>query len=322
MRLHALFALDWEHVNLEIPELATGVGFPGQNGRWTDQSVAAIERRKQELQLPLAVITSIDRGALSSADQLNYDLFAKGCRDAVEGARFPSEYLAISPRGGPQGLSETLAQNPTATVADYEDILARLNGIPVVLDQVTVLLQRGLAAKVMWPKITLRDVPAQVQALLTDDPFKSPLLGPFTRFPASISEADRARLRAAAVLAYNSKVRPAYQKLHDFLATTYVPAAREAIGMSALPDGAAWYAYNVRIQTTTTRTPQQIHDTGLAEVKRIRARDGQPDHGDRLQGELRGVREVPPHRSAVLLHGRRASCAPTASSRSASTRSW
>ncbi len=271
MRLHNLFDLDWEYGNIEYPEGATAVGYPGQNGRWTDQSLDAIARRKKELQLPLAVINSIDRGALSAADQLNYDLFKKNTVDAIEGTRFPGEYLAIGPRGGPQGLSETLAENPNSTVADYEDILARLHGVPVVLEQTTVLLQKGLAAGVIWPKITLRDVPGQVQALLTADPMKSPLLGPFTRFPTNIGAADRERLTAAAVAAYNTEVKPAYQTLHDYLEKTYVPGARESIAMSALPDGEAWYAYNVRIQTTTTRTPKQIHETGLAEVKRIRA---------------------------------------------------
>jgi uncharacterized protein (DUF885 family) len=270
-RLHRLFDLDWEYGNIEYPEGATFVGYPGQNARWTDQSLAAIARRKQEQQLPLNVINSIDRAALSDADQLNFDLFKKNCIDGIDGLRFPFEYLAIGPRGGPQGLSEVLAQNPNATVADYEDILARLNGIPVVLDQVTVLLQKGLAAGVVWPKITLRDVPGQVQALLTDDPMKSPLLGPFTRFPANFPAADRERLTAAAVAAYTTKVKPAYQKLHDYLEKTYVPGARESIAMSALPDGNAWYAYNVRIQTTTSRTPKEIHEIGLAEVKRIRA---------------------------------------------------
>ena len=269
-RLHALFDLDWEYGNLEYPEGATFVGYPGQNARWTDQSVDAIARRKKEQQLPLAVINSVDRNALSENDQLNFDLFKKNTLDGIEGTRFPGEYLAIGPRGGPQGLAEVLVQNPTATVADYDNILARLNGIPTVLEQVTVLLQKGLAAGIIWPKITLRDVPKQVQDLLTDDPMKSPLLGNFTRMPSTMSAADKARLTAAAVTAYTTKLKPAYQKLHDYLQNSYVPGARDKIAFTALPDGEAWYAYNVRIQTTTNRTPKEIHETGLVEVKRIR----------------------------------------------------
>ena len=270
LRLHALFDLDWEYGNIECPECATFVGYPGQNARWTDNSAEAIARRKKETQLPLLVINSIERSALAANDQLNYDLFRKNSQDGVEGTRFPFEYLVIGPRGGPQGLAEVLAQNPTATVADYEDILARLNGIPAVLANSQVMMQKGLAAGVMWPRITLRDVPKQVQDLLTDDPMKSPLLGPFTRMPASMIAADKQRLTAAAVQAYTTKVKPAYQKLHDYLVNTYVPGARESIAFTAIPDGQAWYAYNVRMQTTTNKTPKEIFEIGQSEVKRIR----------------------------------------------------
>src|SRR4029434_5229913 len=70
--------------------------------------------------------------------------------------------------------------------------------------------------------------------------------------------------------AFRDRVAPAFRKLQGYLANTYVPAARDSIAMSDLPDGKAWYAYNVREQTTTDLTPEQIHQIGLAEVKRIR----------------------------------------------------
>ncbi|MBA2684651.1 MAG: DUF885 domain-containing protein [Gemmatimonadaceae bacterium] len=269
VRLHELFALDWDYGNIEYPEGATYSGYKGQNDRWTDVSLAAIAQRKKELQNPMAVISSIDRASLSTRDQLNYDLFRRGAEDNIAGTRFPGEYLSIDARSGPQLLSQALELNPSATVRDYEDILARVNGLGAVVDETIVLLQKGLDAKVTAPKITLRDVPDQVKGLLTTSPLKSPVLVMFTRFPASIPAAEQKRLTDAAVKAYTEKVKPAYDRLYTFLTTKYLPGARETVGMRALPDGAAWYAYNVRIQTTTNRTPAQIHETGLAEVKRI-----------------------------------------------------
>ena len=269
IRLHQLFDLDWEYGNIEYPEGATYVGYPGQNGRWTDMSVDAIAKRKKELQLPVLVLNTIDRNALSPNDQLNFDLFKRDQLEGIEGTRFPRELLAISQRGGPQQLPEVLAQNPIATVADYEDILSRLNTMSTRIDQEMVLLQKGLAAGVTWPKITLRDVPKQLADLLPDDPLKSPILMPFTKMPPTIGDADKKRLTDSAVLAYTTKIKPAYQRMHDFLEKTYVPKAREAIAFTALPDGEAWYAYNVRRETTTDKTPKEIHDIGLAEVKRI-----------------------------------------------------
>ncbi|MBK5186896.1 MAG: DUF885 domain-containing protein [Gemmatimonadaceae bacterium] len=269
VREHELFALDWDYGNIEYPEAATYTGYKGQNGRWTDFSLEAIAQRKKELQNPMTVIASIDRAALSASDQLNYDLFRRGAEDAIAGTRFPREELAIDARSGPQLLPQTLELNPNASVSDYEDIVARVDGLGTVVDQTIVLLQKGLAAKVTAPRITLRDVPDQVKGLLTADPMRSPVLVMFTRFPSTIGAADQQRLTAAAVKSYTEKVKPAYERLYTFLTKSYIPGARETVGMSALPDGAAWYAYNVRIQTTTNRTPAQIHETGLAEVKRI-----------------------------------------------------
>jgi uncharacterized protein (DUF885 family) len=270
IRLHELFALDWDYSNIEYPESATYSGYKGQNDRWTDVSLAAIAQRKKELQNPMSVISSIDRASLSASDQLNYDLFRRGAENAIAGTRFPNEELAIDARSGPQLLSQTLELNPNATVKDYEDIVSRIDKLDAVVDQTIVLLQKGLEAKVTAPRITLRDVPDQVKGLLTADPMQSPVLVMLTRFPAGIPAADQKRLTAAAVKSYTEKVKPAYERLYTFLTKSYIPGARETVGMSALPDGAAWYAYNVRIQTTTNRTPAQIHETGLAEVKRIR----------------------------------------------------
>jgi len=270
LRLHELFALDWDYNNIEYPESATLNGYKGQNDRWTDASLEAIAQRKKDLQSPLAVITSIDRTSLSKEDQLNYDLFRRGAEDAIAGTRFPSEYLAIDARSGPQLLSQIIELNPNATIKDYEDIVARIDALGALIDQNIVLLHKGLAAKVTAPRITLRDVPAQVKGLLTADPMKSPVLVMFTRFPSDIPVNEQKRLTASAIKSYTEKVKPAYERLYAFLTKSYIPGARETVGMSALPDGAAWYAYNVRIQTTTNRTPEQIHETGLAEVKRIR----------------------------------------------------
>jgi uncharacterized protein (DUF885 family) len=132
-------------------------------------------------------------------------------------------------------------------------------------------MEQGMAARLVPPRVTFRDVPAQVQAQIVDDPLQSPLLEAFKTWPSVIPEADRAALTGRAASAYRQSVVPAFTKLHAFLTTTYLPACRESIGVNALPNGAAMYAYNVRWHTTTAKTPQEIHEIGLAEVKRIRA---------------------------------------------------
>src|SRR6185436_19834202 len=113
----------------ESPEFATYAGWPGQGGRWTDLSLAAIERRNRELELPLHGLDSIDRAALSPADQLNYDLFRRNAKEGLEGRRFKAEYLPISQMQGPQqdvARMLMLAASGAARVEDFEDMLARL----------------------------------------------------------------------------------------------------------------------------------------------------------------------------------------------------
>lgn len=271
-RLHELFRLNWQYVMTEYPEFATYVGYPGQNARWTDNSLQAIERRKQELQQPLGVVKAIRRDRLSSTDRLNYDLFRRGLEEQIEGTRFKDEYFAITQLGGvQQDVGQLLAQMPTTSVQDYEDILARLNGVPALVDQTIVLLGKGLEAGITPPRVTLRDVPDQIRGITPDDPMASPLLRPFAQFPSSVPASERERLTQAARDAYTQRVAPAYRKLYDYVVGSYLPKTRESIGMRELPDGAAWYAYRVKQFTTTSLSPDQIHALGMREVQRIRA---------------------------------------------------
>src|SRR5229473_1886136 len=271
-RLAELFRVNWEYLMTEYPEFATYVGYPGQNARWTDNSLEAIERRKRELEEPLAVVKAIRRDRLSPTDRLNYDLFRRGLEEQIEGNGFKDEYFAVTQLGGQQqDVGRLLAQMPTTSIQDYENILARLNGVPALVDQTITLLEKGLEAGITPPRVTLRDVPDQIRGLTPDDPMASPLLRPFADFPSAIPASERERLTRAARDAYTQRVAPAYRKLYDYFVGTYVPKTRESIGMRELPDGAAWYAYRVRQFTTTTLSPDQIHALGLREVKRIRA---------------------------------------------------
>lgn len=273
-RLQRLFALDWENTNVEWPEFATYSGYPGQDDRWSDISSAAIARRRRQMLGRLEVLRVIRRDRLRDADQLSFDIFSRSVDEAVEGARFPSELLQVTQRDGPQYLSSTIGSMRAGSVQDYEHILRRLAAIPTVIDQTRALLDSGLALGITPPRVTLRGVPSQIEGLTPDDPLRSPLLEPFTRMPPEVPEAEQARLREAAVREYATRVRPAYRALEHYLVTRYIPGSRESLARSALPDGQAWYAFDVRQQTTLSRTPDELHALGLAEVARIRtARD-------------------------------------------------
>lgn len=270
-RLRQLFEVAWREALREAPELATAFGVPGYDDRWADLSAAAIARRRALLPRILAAAESIDPASLTTVERTDSDLFLRRARQDLAGARFPEELLAIDQLGGvQQDVPFVLANMPAGSVAQYENIVARLRGVPRLIDQTMALLERGLAVGVTPPRVALRDVPGQVTALLAEDPFASPLLAAFHSFPAAVAAADQQRLRREAAGVFVEQVAPAFLRLRAFLETTYLPRARESIAMSALPDGQAWYELRVREATTTELTPRRVHELGLAEVGRIR----------------------------------------------------
>jgi uncharacterized protein (DUF885 family) len=276
--------LDWKRWMHEYPEIASDIGFPQESRRWDDHSPAGLAEREKHLGESLRTLTQINRDDLPANDQLNYDLYRELLQSAIEGLQYgddPLPFRSVVPgnrwmpidqmNGIQQGAAMTLANMPHETVANYEDILARLEALPAVVDQVKANLETGLKLGYTPPKIVMRDVPQQIESLIPADPAKSALLEPFQTFPQTIPAKERAALIERANWIYSGSVGPAFQRLHDYMVSTYLPACRENIAATALPNGAAAYAFHVRWQTTTTLTPAQIHEIGLSEVKRIRA---------------------------------------------------
>lgn len=270
-RLHRLFDAQWEYVMLDAPEFATRKGYPGQNDRWTDFSLESIQRRKDLLDPLSKAISSIDRSRLSEVDQLNYDIWIRNIALSKEGQRFPAEHLPMNQMGGIHTWSPALiAMMPTKNAKDYENIIARLEGMATMIDQQITLMREGMKRGLTPPQVPLRTLASQVEKQITEDPLKSALMRPFARMSNSLSAGDKERLLKRGIEAYEKYAKPSYELLHTFLKEDYVPHCRETIARSALPDGRAWYAFMVRRTTTTDLTPQQIHEIGLGEVKRIR----------------------------------------------------
>ncbi len=270
-KLHKLFDITWDYWMNESPESATYNGFPGHNDKWTDLSPEAFDRRVVELKATLAALKTIDRNKLSKQDKASFDLFKYDQEDEIENKKFGGRYLRVDQMGGPQQeIAQLIASSPTETEKDYEDILARLNTVPTVIDQTKVLMEMGLEKGITPPKITLRDVPDQIKNISEARVEESVLLKPFRSFPASFSEERKRDLRARAISVFENKIRPAFQNFNKFVTNQYIPKCRDSIAWEDLPEGKAWYAHNVRAQTTTNLTPDEIHQIGLSEVARIR----------------------------------------------------
>lgn len=270
-KLERFFSTTWQYRLNEFPEFATQVGAPGHDDKWTDISLESFRRRDEELKATHEALLKIRRDKLTEAGQENYDLFLFDLRRDIRGIPFKEYLLPIDQLDGIQQTAPNiLGSAPTRSAKDFENRIDRLKALPKRISQTIALMEEGLREGIATPKIVLKEVPVQVQSLIPQDPFKSPLLLSFSEIPKYIPKDIQNRLRAEAQRVYRDEVVPALQTLHDYLSTQYIPKCRESIGFSELPHGKEWYDFEVYALTTTSMTPEQIHELGLAEVKRIR----------------------------------------------------
>ena len=260
----------WEWQMSTSPVQASSMGDRRYNDQWPDQSLAAIAKRHTDTQEFLRRVYAIDKKTLSTEDQLNFELFRRQLQESVDDHQFNAHLMPFSHRGGIQNPENTLSRLRLVTVKDYEDWLARVEKLDDVIDQQIKLAEEGRKRGMISPKILLQRIPDQLALQVVEFASESPLFKAFDEMPESFSAADRERLRSAATDALEDKVLPAYRKLDKYFNQEYLPAARDSIGVSALPNGSAWYEHLARSFTTTRMTPDDIHRLGLEEVKRIR----------------------------------------------------
>ncbi len=269
-RLHAFFDAEWERGLAESPERATYTGDGRANDRWDDVSLANIERRQAATRRALEQLQAIDRGSLSEADRLNYDIMLWRLQNAVEAHRFKRYLIPISQMGGIQSADDMSEVLRFASTKDYRDWLARMRALPQKIAQTQALMREGMTQGYMPPRVLMERIPGQLEKQLMEDPEKSPFYRAFQRFPDAVPAAERSRLQAEARRIIADEIVPAYRGFNRFFNEEYLPKTRESIAASDGPDGAEYYAYVARMHTTTDLTPDQIHEIGLAEVARIR----------------------------------------------------
>lgn len=269
--LHALFDAEWDYRMQQFPESASELGDRRWNDRWSDESLDAYARRHQHDQQVLAKLARINRTSLSEADQLNYDLFQKNYRLAVEGYKFHQFLIPLNQRGGIQTQDELADSLRFETLKDYQDWIARMRGFPALMDQTITLMREGIKERMVHPRVIMERIPAQIDKQIVSDPTQSGFYKPFQHFSQEISASDQQRLINEARQAIEQQVVPAYKKFKTFFVKEYLPACFDQVGIWQVPHGDQLYAYDVRRYTTTNLTPDQVHEIGLKEVARVRA---------------------------------------------------
>ena len=267
---NALLDEAWEWHLAENPMVASRAGDRRYNTEWRDGSLTAIEQRHLQRRDFLRRVYAIDRAALPEADKLNYELFRRDMQRRVDEHQFKGFLMPFSQRGGVQNLDNQANQLRFETVGDFEDWLARMDKIDTVVDQTIEVANRGIERGFVLPRVLMERIPDQIDVQLVENGEESPFYRTFETLPGSITEKDQERLRETAIKTIEDTVVPAYRKLARYFEKTYLPATRETVGLSSLPNGSAWYEFLARRYTTTVMTPDEIHRTGLEEVKRIR----------------------------------------------------
>jgi uncharacterized protein (DUF885 family) len=272
--LHALFDEHFER-DLELnPLSATFIGDYRYNDRLANSNspeyIAEATAMDEEF---LARLLEIDREQLGYQDQLSYDLFKIDREQSLEGNQFPFELQPVNQFYSTTNffvqLGSGTGAHPFKTVKDYDDFLSRADQFAVNIDQIISNMQEGLRQGVTQPRILMEKLVPQIDAHIVDDVTESNFYKPVTNMPEDFSDEERARLTAAYEKKISSTIIPAYQRISNFLGDEYNASARETVGLDAQPNGAEWYAYMVRLRTTTTLLPDEIHQIGLDEVARI-----------------------------------------------------
>lgn len=273
-QLDQLYADFWES-SLELnPIQATFIGDTRYNDQLPNFFSAEFRRRSHDFdQQWLDRAQAIDAGALDGQARISYDIFVRERKLSLQGERFPDWMLPVDQFSSLTSFMPMLGSGSSAqpfnTVTDYDNWLKRGAAIPALFDQAIANMREGVEAGVVQPAVLMNKVLPQLDAVMQGEPEDSVFWGPISKLPADFSDADKARLTAAYRNMISAELVPAYQRLRDYIANEYLPACRDTVALSALPDGDAWYAFNVKTQTTTDLTPDAIHQIGLDEVARI-----------------------------------------------------
>ena len=273
-QLNKIYADYWEAYLKLNPVLATFTGDTRYNGDLPDfGSQQYRDESKKFLEDWKAKVEAIGSAGLTDQDLLNYEIFTKDAKDQIDAYQFPGWMAPVNQMDSTASLAVQFGSGdgaqPFKTVQDYDNWLKRGARIPVLFDTEIANMKQGIAAGVVQPKVLMEKVVPQLDNIISDNPEKSLFWGPISKMPKDFSDADKKRLTDDYRKLIADQLMPAYKKLRAFINDEYLPKTRDTFGLDKVPNGAAWYAFNAKQSTTTDLTPDQIHQIGLDEVKRI-----------------------------------------------------
>jgi uncharacterized protein (DUF885 family) len=269
-QLKQLLAEEWEYELRESPEFATVIGDYRYNDRWSDGSLAHVQQQAQDARKWISRFESIDSTGFPEQEKLNQALILRNLEERVEGIELKTFEMPVDQFFGEQlQFPQLIPVTPFDSTKHYEDYLARLHRLPRALEELIEVLRQGEKDRLIPPRFLLEKTVGQCKAIAEPVGEANVFGQPATHFSDAVPGADRTRLHDAIIAAVDHEVRPAYNKLADFIATDYAPKGRTEPGVWALPGGNALYRFYIRQMTTTNMDAEAIHVLGLKEVARI-----------------------------------------------------
>ena len=271
-KLHQLFSEAWNYQLSVNPDLALALGDTQAASKLYDVSSKAYKKQAKKIKSLIQQLSELDRKNLSFEDQISYDMFQQQLTNMLADIEFQEYQLAINSESSFHiDLARMHAQMAFRNMADYLNYLKRLNQVEDVIDDHIANMREGLNRGFTQPRVIIEHFPDHIKQYIKEDPSQSAFFKPFENLPEDIGADNRQQLQTKAKKVIAKQIMPAYQRFHDFMQNEYLPGARSDIAATSLPDGQAYYQQQIREYTTLDLTPQQIHEIGQKEVKRIRA---------------------------------------------------
>ena len=262
----------WTQELKDNPIFASLLGNKEFNQNITSNTKEAYIKKRNDLYNNLLQLNSFNFEELNRQNKLNYQLKKISLENALEASEYPTYYMSLNQRGGVQSYYETGDRLVYQTKKDYEDWLIRLSKYAINIVNTKINLEEGLSNNYTQPKLVTEQVIAQIDNILNSNIDDNPYLKIFISANESLfDKGEKEDLIERAKVLVELKILPAYMDLNNFLKNIYLPNSRSTIGLNGVPMGDKWYEYSARYHTTTNLTPNEIHDIGLREVKRIRA---------------------------------------------------
>jgi len=283
-----LIESEWAKIISDNPVYASSMGDLRFNRDWSNNSVSRIIQDHQHDQSVLGQLNAMDLSDLDELNLINYELFKKQYENSVESFEYQTYLMPFSHRGGIQLEHEAVNILPLRNAEHYDDWIARLSKIGALVDAEIQKAKIGIETDTVPPKFLMQKVFEQIKLQAYVSPETSPFYRAFESMDRSIDQVDVLEIQAKAKDVIRNHVIPAYLKLHQFFEDEYLPACRTSIGIKDINNGKKYYEFLARKFTTTTLSPQEIHDIGLSEVARIKSEMQEVIQEVEWQGTFKG----------------------------------